>query len=174
MKFMGEWRYIFAILDFGARLRWAVIFTHRPLYPKGNSHMYSSDRRIGGPQSRTRRCGVETNVLPSPGIESRSPAYNPLQYRLSYLNMRLGGCQGQYGHCGVEKGFFPLPGIEYMHPAPGQSPYRLIDPGTLNDKVLNLVNVLKGVGIAQSVHRRAMAWTAGVWFQVGSRFFPSP
>jgi hypothetical protein len=34
-----------------------VNFTPRPLYPRGMSHRYSLDRRLGGPQSRSERGG---------------------------------------------------------------------------------------------------------------------
>jgi hypothetical protein len=41
------------ILDLGARWRWVVSFTLRPLYPQGKSPWYTLDRRLGGPQSRS-------------------------------------------------------------------------------------------------------------------------
>jgi hypothetical protein len=36
----------------------------RPLYPQGKSPWYPLYRRLGGPQSRFRRCGVEKNSQP--------------------------------------------------------------------------------------------------------------
>jgi hypothetical protein len=44
-------------------------------------------RRLGGPQSRSGRCGEEKNSQPSPGIEPKNPnrpARSPALYRLSY------------------------------------------------------------------------------------------
>jgi hypothetical protein len=46
-----------------------VSFTPRSLYPMGKSPRYPWDRRLGGPQNRSGRCGVETNLLPLRGIE---------------------------------------------------------------------------------------------------------
>jgi hypothetical protein len=34
---MGEWRYIFTILDLGTRWRWVLSFTPRPLYTRGKN-----------------------------------------------------------------------------------------------------------------------------------------
>jgi hypothetical protein len=48
-----------------------VSFTPQPLYPKGKSRWYPLDRRLGGPQSRSRRGGEEKNSQPQPGIEPR-------------------------------------------------------------------------------------------------------
>jgi hypothetical protein len=36
-----------------------VSFTPHPLYPQGKSPLYPLDRRLGGPQSRSRRGGEE-------------------------------------------------------------------------------------------------------------------
>jgi hypothetical protein len=46
-------------LDLGISWRWVVSFTPRPLYPRGKSPRYPSDRRSDGPQSRSGRCGEE-------------------------------------------------------------------------------------------------------------------
>jgi hypothetical protein len=61
-KHMGEWRYSSTFLDLGTRWRQAVSFTALPLYPRGYSTQYPWDRRLGGPRSRSGRCGEETNV----------------------------------------------------------------------------------------------------------------
>jgi hypothetical protein len=45
-----------------------VSFTPRPLYPQGKSHLYSFERRLGGPQSRSGRGSEEKNSQPPPGI----------------------------------------------------------------------------------------------------------
>jgi hypothetical protein len=60
------------ILDLGTRRRWVVSFTPRPLYPQGKSPWYPSDRRLGGPQSRSGRGGEEKNSEPPPGLEPSS------------------------------------------------------------------------------------------------------
>jgi hypothetical protein len=57
------------ILDLGTRWRWVVSFTPRPLYPQGKSPWYPLNRRLGGPQSRSRRGGEEKNSQPLPGLE---------------------------------------------------------------------------------------------------------
>jgi hypothetical protein len=47
------------ILDLGARCRWVVSFTPRPLYPQGKSPWYPLDRRLGGAQSRSGQGGEQ-------------------------------------------------------------------------------------------------------------------
>jgi hypothetical protein len=64
-----EWSYTSIILYLYTRWKWMVSFTPRPLYPWKKSPLYPLDRRLGGPQSRSGRCGAERNVLPLPGIE---------------------------------------------------------------------------------------------------------
>jgi hypothetical protein len=56
---MGEWMYICIILDLGTRWRWVVSITPRPLYLQGKCPRYPLDRILGGPKSRSGRCGVE-------------------------------------------------------------------------------------------------------------------
>jgi hypothetical protein len=59
-----------------------VSFTPLPLYPPGKSPLYSLDRRLGGPQSRSGRCG-EAKYLALPGIEpGPSSPYNKLSIRV--------------------------------------------------------------------------------------------
>jgi hypothetical protein len=74
-KHMGGWRYSFTILDLGTRWRLVVSVKPLPLYPR-----YPLDRRLGGPQNRSGRCGEEQN-LALPGVK-RWPS-NPSLYRLS-------------------------------------------------------------------------------------------
>jgi hypothetical protein len=64
---MEEWRRSSSVLVLGTRWRWVVKFTPRPLYPRKYSPRYKFDRKLGGPQSRSGRCGEEENVTP-PGI----------------------------------------------------------------------------------------------------------
>jgi hypothetical protein len=62
---MGEWMYRSLILDLGTSWRWVVSFTPRLLYPRGKSPRYPLDRRLGGPQSRSRRRGEENILNPT-------------------------------------------------------------------------------------------------------------
>jgi hypothetical protein len=57
-----------------------VNFKLRPLYSRGKSHRCPLDKRLGGPQSRSGRCGEETNLLSLAGIEARPSS--PWLYRL--------------------------------------------------------------------------------------------
>jgi hypothetical protein len=43
----------------------------RPLSSRGMIPRYPLIRKLSGPQSRSGRCGTETNLLPVPGIKSR-------------------------------------------------------------------------------------------------------
>jgi len=45
------------ILTLGTRWKWVVSFTPRTFYPWGKSTWYRLDRRLGGPQSQSRRGG---------------------------------------------------------------------------------------------------------------------
>jgi hypothetical protein len=65
---MGERRYSSTLVNLGTR-SWVVGFTHRQLYRQGNSPRCSLYRWLGGPQSRSGRCGQVKNSLPRPGIE---------------------------------------------------------------------------------------------------------
>jgi hypothetical protein len=69
-----------------------ISITLRPLYRQGKSPWYPLDRRLGGIQSRSGRCGEEKNSQPPPGIEpynSDRPARSPALYRLSYYGYYL-------------------------------------------------------------------------------------
>jgi hypothetical protein len=76
---MGQWRYSSTILDLGTRWRWVVSFMPRPFTPGGKSPRYTLDKRLGGPQCRSGRCGLEKNLFPPAGIGPR-PA-NPVAGR---------------------------------------------------------------------------------------------
>jgi hypothetical protein len=79
---VGKWRYSSTILNLGTRRRSVVSFTPWPIY-----RMYPLYRSLGGPQSRSRYCGEEKNLLPLPGIEHRllgRRTRSPSRYRLSY------------------------------------------------------------------------------------------
>jgi hypothetical protein len=62
---MREWRYCSTILDLSTRWRSVVSFRHQLLYPWEKSTQYPSDRRLGGPQSRSKCCGEERNLAPA-------------------------------------------------------------------------------------------------------------
>jgi hypothetical protein len=75
------------ILDLGTRWRWVVNFTPRPLYPKGKSPWYPSDRRLGKPHSRSGRGGEEKISSPCRVSNPRSSnrrARTQSPYQLSY------------------------------------------------------------------------------------------
>jgi hypothetical protein len=48
-----------------------VSLTPRLVYPCGKSPQYLLDRRLGGPQCLSGRCGLKKNLSPLPGIELR-------------------------------------------------------------------------------------------------------
>jgi hypothetical protein len=66
---MGEWRYTSIILNLGTRWRWSA--SPPSALPRRTCHRCTLDRRLGGPQSRSGRCGMKKNLLPLPGIELR-------------------------------------------------------------------------------------------------------
>jgi hypothetical protein len=85
MRTYGEWRYSSIILDPGTRWRWVVGFTPRPLYPRGESPGYPLDRKLGGPQNRSGRCGEK--ILSLPGLELQNlggPARSQSLYQLRH------------------------------------------------------------------------------------------
>jgi hypothetical protein len=59
-------------LDLGTSWRLMVSFKPRPLYPRGKSHRYPLDRRLGGPQSRSER-HEEVNILALIGDSKSDP-----------------------------------------------------------------------------------------------------
>jgi hypothetical protein len=72
---MGKRSYSSTIHDLGTRWGWVVSFTPRPFYPREKSPRYPLETRLGGPQSRSGRCGEEKN-LASAG--NRTPAVQPV------------------------------------------------------------------------------------------------
>jgi hypothetical protein len=56
-----------------------VSFTHRPLCLQVKSPRYPLDRKLGGPQSRSGRCGDEKNSQPMPRLEP--PIIQPVAER---------------------------------------------------------------------------------------------
>jgi hypothetical protein len=84
---MGKWRYSFTILDLGTRCRRVVSFTPRPLFPRAKSPQYHLDRVLGGPQSRSGRRGIDTNILPLPGIEPRPSSPYPVAIPTELMNL---------------------------------------------------------------------------------------
>jgi hypothetical protein len=58
-RHVGEWRCISIILNLGARRRWMASFTALSLYPRENCRQYPLVRWLGGPLSRSGRCGVQ-------------------------------------------------------------------------------------------------------------------
>jgi hypothetical protein len=61
--------WLHAFFDIGTRWRRGVSFTPRPPYPQGKSPPYPLDRRLGGPQVRSGRCGEEKNSQSLLGLE---------------------------------------------------------------------------------------------------------
>jgi hypothetical protein len=59
-------------LDFGTSWRWLINFTPRPLYPWGKSLQYPFDRRLVGPQNRSRLLGEEKTLDPT-GTRNPTP-----------------------------------------------------------------------------------------------------
>jgi hypothetical protein len=59
-------------IHLGTSWRLVVSFTPRPLYLRGKSACYPLDRRLGGPQIRSGRCGVE-KILDSAGTRTPIP-----------------------------------------------------------------------------------------------------
>jgi hypothetical protein len=68
---MGKWRYSSTILYLDIGRRRMVIFTSRPLKPKGKSLRYPFIERLGGPQGWPGRYGQEKNFSSLQGIEPR-------------------------------------------------------------------------------------------------------
>jgi hypothetical protein len=75
------------ILDLGTRWRWVVSFTPQPLYSQGKDPWYPLDRRLGGPQSRSGRCGEKKNSQPPPELEP--PIIQPVARRCTTELSRL-------------------------------------------------------------------------------------
>jgi hypothetical protein len=69
LKPMGKWRYRSIMLDLGMEASGQL---HAPVVlPSEKIPRYPLDRRLGGRQSRSERCGEKKNLLPLPGIGPR-------------------------------------------------------------------------------------------------------
>jgi hypothetical protein len=77
-KCMGEWRYSSTILDLFTRCRWVVSFTLLPLYPRRKNSLHPLDMRLGGPQSRSGRCGKGKKSWP---FRNRTRTVQPVAHR---------------------------------------------------------------------------------------------
>jgi hypothetical protein len=69
-----------------------VSITLLPLYLRGKGPQYPLNRRLGGPQSLSERCGDENYLLLLPGIELRPlgrPARSQSTYRLNYPGSQI-------------------------------------------------------------------------------------
>jgi hypothetical protein len=73
-----EWRYNFPILYVDTRRKWVVSFPPLPLYLRENLHLFPLDRRLGGPQSLSGRCGKEKNFA---SVGNRTPEIQPVVRR---------------------------------------------------------------------------------------------
>jgi hypothetical protein len=67
---LGSGGIVTLILNLRITWRWVVSFTPLSLYLQGKTPLYSLDRRLDGPQSRSRRDDVQKNSQPLPGLES--------------------------------------------------------------------------------------------------------
>jgi hypothetical protein len=74
-KHVEEWRYSSSKFDFGVRQVWSVSRS-RDFNSGEKSPRYSSYMRLGGPQSRSGPCGIETNTYrkSNVGVPPRSPS----------------------------------------------------------------------------------------------------
>jgi hypothetical protein len=134
---MGEWKYRSTILGLANRWRCVVSSTPRPLYPRVKSPLYPLDRRLGRPQSWSRRCGVEKNLLPLPGIEPPSPIPQPVAIPIKYglmigtyieYSLIVGSCVGwiRYNSGSVATGYrLDCQGTEVRFQAEARDLYHL-------------------------------------------------
>jgi hypothetical protein len=77
---MGEWSYISTFHDLGISWRQVVIPRPSLFSPKERAPRYQFYKRLGGPQSRSGRCGVQRDFLPPPGTEPRSSSLRVRRY----------------------------------------------------------------------------------------------
>jgi hypothetical protein len=68
-----------------------------PLYPQGKTSRHPLHRRLGGPKSRSGRCGEEINYLPTAGIELRSSSPSLIFQIIQVL--RCFRCSCLINHC---------------------------------------------------------------------------
>jgi hypothetical protein len=95
---MEVWRYSAAILGLGTRWReWFALHPGCFTLEEWAPFPHPLDSRLGGPQSRSGRCQIETNILlyrkSNPNRQARSPSLYRLSYRGSCrFNLRLFNC----------------------------------------------------------------------------------
>jgi hypothetical protein len=81
-------------LDLGTRWNWEVGFTPLPLYPEGKNPRYSLDRRLCGPQSRSRH--GKAKILDSTWTRTPTPrSFSQSLYRLCYRGSLVCGATGK-------------------------------------------------------------------------------
>jgi hypothetical protein len=143
---MREWRYSSTFLDLGTRWRRVVSFTPLLPYSWGKSPRCPLDRRLGGLQIRSRRCG-NRKILQCP--KSRVVSFTPL---LPYpwgksprcpLDRRLGGPQIRSRRCGDRK-ILHCPKSKPGHSARSPSLYRLSYPNSysaINDNFIRRLTI---------------------------------
>jgi hypothetical protein len=56
---LEKWRYMTPLIKINTRWKWVVSFIPQPLYCRSKISRYPLDRRLCGPQSRSRRGGEE-------------------------------------------------------------------------------------------------------------------
>jgi hypothetical protein len=77
----GEWKYSSNFHHLVTRWRWVVSFIPLPLYPSRKSPFprHPLHMRLGGPRSRSGRCGEEKNITPprtrTPTVQSVARRY---------------------------------------------------------------------------------------------------
>jgi hypothetical protein len=86
-------------LDLGTSWRWVVSFTRWPLLPLGKEPQYPLDRRLGGPQSQSGRCGEE-KILDPTGTRTLTPVIQSL-YWLCYPGSKGGVSIQHFLNCPV-------------------------------------------------------------------------
>jgi hypothetical protein len=154
---MTPWK---CILDLCTRSRWVISFTRRSLYPR-----YPFDRRLGGPQSRSGRCGKQNNHF---------PLWRSSVSALYCANIEVGVHWPVYL---VEKQAIPTP-VHTWHPNIIHYPNirKNSTHHNISDCVKSCVRssacylLHARVRITHSVWRRAMGWMTEVRFPSGGRF----
>jgi hypothetical protein len=85
---LSPWRRMGSeIIDLGTKRMWVVRFTPRPLYHQRKSPRYPLYTRLGGPQNRSGRCGIERYQMPIPGIEPRPSRSQPVAIPTEILRL---------------------------------------------------------------------------------------
>jgi hypothetical protein len=73
------------ILNLGIRWRWEVSFTPRPLYSEGKIPQYPLDRRLGEPQSKSRRVDKGKIYITAPA-GNWTPVVQRVAYSMYWLD----------------------------------------------------------------------------------------